>query len=124
MADVADRAFAQVEIRRLERAHRAAVIARIQADVQCGMHRAVVGELEQLVNIWPDDETVRVLLVICLFRSGRVVEASLACTAAVRAALDNGLDSRSLAALQLDVLNGTLLHTGVPHLPMTATFVA
>jgi DNA-binding SARP family transcriptional activator len=41
LADAADRAFAQPDIRRLENSYRAAVIARIQADLQstyCGVH--------------------------------------------------------------------------------------
>jgi DNA-binding SARP family transcriptional activator len=118
LADAAGRAFAQAEIRRLESSYRAAVIAKVQADVQRGMHRAVIGELEAMAATWPDDEAVRVLLVICLYRSGRPAEAARACRAAVEAALEQGLDSRLLSMLQRDVLSGSLPAAGLPHLPL------
>lgn len=113
-ADAAGRAFAQAEIRRLESAYRAAVIARVQADVQRGLHGATIGELEELSARWPDDEAVRELLVVCLYRSGRMAEAAQACRAAIEMALEHGLDSRRLAALQRDVLTGSLAEPGLP----------
>jgi DNA-binding SARP family transcriptional activator len=117
LADVADRPFAQAEIRYLESIYRAAVVTRLQADVQRGLYRAVIGELEAMTARWPDDEEVRVLLVICLYRSGRAAEAAQACRAAVEAALEHGLDSRRLAVLQHDVLTGSLPGAGLPYLP-------
>ncbi len=117
LADAANRAFAQVEIRRLESTYRAGLTARVQADVQRGMHGAVVGELEAMAVMWPDDGTVWVLLIICLYRCGRLAEAARACRTAVEAALAHGLDPRGLWALQRDVLTGSLPDTGLPHLP-------
>jgi DNA-binding SARP family transcriptional activator len=117
LADVADHAFAQDEIRRLEGMHRAALVGRFQADIQRGLYRAVIGELESMARLWPHDEEIRVLLVICLYRSGRSAEAAQACRAAVAAALEHGLDSPRLTALQFDVLSGSLSAVGLPHMP-------
>ena len=116
LADAAGHAFAQADIRRLESTYRAALIARAQADVHSGLHRAVIGELEAMTARWPNDEAVHVLLVICLYRSGRPAEAARACRAAIEATLEQGLDSRRLTALQRDVLTGTLPAVGLPHL--------
>jgi hypothetical protein len=80
------------------------------------MYQAVVGELEQLARVWPEDEAVRVLLAICLYRAGRVAEAAQACREAIGTALDHGLDARSLTALQRGILNGELPETGLPYL--------
>lgn len=120
LADAADRAFAQGEIRRLESSYRAALIARVQADTQRGLHRSVIGELEAMSARWPDDEAVRELLVVCLYRSGRTAEAARACRAAIEAALEHGLDSRRLAALQREVLNGSL-PVGLPRISLHST---
>lgn len=117
LADVADRAFAQGEIARLESSYRTAQLARVQADVQRGLHRTVIGELEAMTRAWPDDEIVSLLLVICLYRSGRSAEAARACRTAIETALEYGLDSRRLTALQLDVLSGSLPPAGLPHMP-------
>jgi len=108
LADAAGRAFARHEVSQLESTYRAAILARIQADAQCGLHSAVIGELEALAQAWPADEAVHELLIACLYRSGRAAEAARACRAAVQAVQAEGLDSRRLAALQADVLNGTL----------------
>jgi len=117
LADVADRAFAQAEIVRLEGSYRVALLARVQADVQRGLHRTVIGELEVMADLWPDDEMVSLLLVICLYRSGRSAEAARACRAAIEVTLEHGLDPRRLAALQLDVLSSSLPSAGLPHMP-------
>jgi DNA-binding SARP family transcriptional activator len=88
--------------------YRAALVARVDADAQCGRHRSIIGELEALADQWPDDEAVRVLLVTCLYRSGRTAEAARACRAAIEFTLDHGLESRRLATLQVEVLTGSL----------------
>jgi DNA-binding SARP family transcriptional activator len=108
LADVAGHSFAQAEIRRLEAVHRAALVARVRADVWCGLGLSVIGELQSLVERWPDDEDLRVLLVTGLYRSGRTAEAARACRAAVEFTVEHGLESRRLAALQMEVLAGTL----------------
>ena len=108
LADVAGHSFARAEIRRLEAVYRAALVARVRADVWCGLGLAVIGELQSLVERWPDDEGLRVLLVTCLYRSGRTLEAARACRAAVEFTVEHGLESRRLADLQMEVLAGTL----------------
>lgn len=115
LADAAGRAFARPEVSRLKSSYRAAVLARIQADAQSGLHSAVIGELEALAQDWPADEAVHELLITCLYRSGRAVEAARACRAVVEAVRAEGLDSRRLAALQADILNGTLPVAGASH---------
>jgi DNA-binding SARP family transcriptional activator len=117
LADVADRAFAQDEIVRLEGSYRTARLARVQADVQRGLHRTVIGELAAMADSWPDDEMVSLVLVICLYRSGRLAEAARVCRAAIETTLEHGLDPRRLTALQLDVLSGSLPSAGLPHMP-------
>lgn len=107
-ADVAGHSFAQAEIRNLEAVYHAALVARVRADVRCGHGVPVIGELESLVERWPNDEDLRVLLVICLYRSGRVAEAAHACRAAVEFTVEHGLELRRLTALQAQVLSGTL----------------
>jgi DNA-binding SARP family transcriptional activator len=108
LADVADYPFAQAEIRHLEAARRAALAARLDADVRCGRHGSIIGELQALVTRWPGDEALRELLVVCLYRSGRVAEAARACRDAVGFAVEHGLESQRLTALQRQVLTGTL----------------
>jgi len=108
LADVKAHSFAQAEIRRLEAVYRAALIGRVRADAWCGLGLSVIGELQSLVERWPDDEELRVLLVTCLYRGGRTAEAARACRSAVEFTLEHGLESRRLAALQMKVLAGTL----------------
>jgi DNA-binding SARP family transcriptional activator len=108
LADVAGHSFAQAEIRRLEAVYRAALVGRVRADAWCGLGLSVIGELQSLVERWPDDEELRVLLVTCLYRGGRTAEAARACRAAVEFTVEHGLESRRLAALQMAVLAGTL----------------
>lgn len=112
LADAAGYPFAQAEIRRLEAAYRAALVARVHADAQCGLERSIIGEVEALVGRWPDDEALRVLLVTCLYRSGRTAEAARACRDAVEFTLQHGLEPRRLTALQTEVLTGTLPEPG------------
>jgi DNA-binding SARP family transcriptional activator len=112
LADVAGRSFAQAEIRRLEAAYRAALVARVDADAQCSLDGSVIAELEAMAERWPDDEAVRALLVTCLYRSGRTAEAARACRDAIEFALQHGLEPRRLAALQTEVLTGSLQSAG------------
>lgn len=117
LADVAGSPFAQPEIRRLEAAYRGALVARVQADARSGLDGSVIGELESLVERWPDDEALRVLHVTCLYDSGRMAEAARACRAAIEFAVERGLESRRLTVLQREVLTGTLRTTGVTSVP-------
>ena len=70
-ADVAYEAFAQQEIRRLDELRLGALEDRIAADLACGDHGAVVGELERLVGEQPLRERARGQLMLALYRGGR-----------------------------------------------------
>lgn len=108
LADVADRWFAQDEVARLEGVYRAAVMARIEADVELGRQREVTEEIAALTRRLPDDLGLRQLYVVALYRSARPVEAASACRDAVTVALEHGLDVAELTMLQRKVLQGTL----------------
>ncbi|MFW2382248.1 MAG: extracellular solute-binding protein [Acidimicrobiales bacterium] len=67
--------FAQTEIARLEELRLEAVEARIEADLERGMARELVSELETLVRQHPLREDLTAKLMVALFRSGRQAEA-------------------------------------------------
>jgi DNA-binding SARP family transcriptional activator len=117
LADAAGRPFARDWIEHLGERRRQAMIARAAADVGAMRHADVTGELERMVRQWPDNDVVRTLHAIALYRSGRPSGAAVACQDAIRAAQAQGLDSPRLHVLQRDVLKGTLPETGLPHLP-------
>ena len=71
LVDFAYEPFAQAEIARLDELRLAAIEARIDADLRCGRHSAVVSELEALVNEQPHREGFRRELMLALYRSGR-----------------------------------------------------
>jgi len=75
LADFAYEPFAQAEIARLNELRLAALQARIDADLECGRHAALVPELEALVNEHPHREGFRRELMLALYRSGRQGEA-------------------------------------------------
>jgi DNA-binding SARP family transcriptional activator len=117
LADAAGRPFARDWAEHLGERRRQAMIARVAADVGAMRHADVTAELERMVRQWPDNEVVRTLHAIALYRSGRPSGAAAACQDAIRAAQAQGLDSPRLHLLQRDVLKGTLPETGLPHLP-------
>jgi DNA-binding SARP family transcriptional activator len=82
--------FAQAEIARLDELRLTAVEARIDADLACGRHAALVPELEGLVKEHPHREGFRRQLMLALYRSGRQGEA-LDVYTDTRAALDADL---------------------------------
>lgn len=108
LADAGSRPFARAQIARLENTHRTAVITKLKADISLGQHREATGELEALAMTWPEDGEVWRLLVICLYRSERPIEATRACRQAIRALLSQGLNDRHLQELQHDMLTGSL----------------
>jgi DNA-binding SARP family transcriptional activator len=124
LADVANRSFAAVEVRRLEALHRAAWSARVEADVGLGLHGEVTGELEAMLARWPDDQGLRRLLIVSLYRAGRVADAARVCREGITLALGCGLDVTGLHALQRDLLRpagtglsdgrSSLHHAGLP----------
>jgi DNA-binding SARP family transcriptional activator/streptogramin lyase len=75
LADFAYEPFAQAEIARLNELRLAALESRIDADLECGRHAALVPELEALVNEHPHREGFRRELMLALYRSGRQGEA-------------------------------------------------
>jgi DNA-binding SARP family transcriptional activator len=75
LADLAFEPFAQGEIRRLEELRLDALEQRIDADLELGRGREVVGELEGLVQMHPLRERLRGQLMLALYRSGRQAEA-------------------------------------------------
>ena len=75
LADFAYEPFAQSEIRRLEELRLSTLEERIDADLECGRHAELVGELEALVAEQPFREQLRGQQMVALYRSGRQAEA-------------------------------------------------
>jgi DNA-binding SARP family transcriptional activator len=71
LADLGGYDFADRERRRLEELRFAAVLERIEADLQVGLHSELVAELESLTLHHPLDQRLRALLMTALYRSGR-----------------------------------------------------
>jgi predicted ATPase/DNA-binding SARP family transcriptional activator len=67
--------WAQAEITRLSEARLAAFEDRVAADLECGRHTEMVGELEAAVAEAPLRERLRGELMLALYRSGRQAEA-------------------------------------------------
>jgi DNA-binding SARP family transcriptional activator len=106
LADVADAAFAQPEIARLEELRLGAIEGRVEADLACGRHTELVGELRALVGEHPLRERLWASRILALYRAGRQAEA-LAAYQELRRTLSEevGLDpSPELAALERAVL--------------------
>ncbi len=75
LSDLAYEPFAQGAIARLEAAHLDALEDRLAADLALGRHRALIGELEGLVDAHPERERLLGALMLGLYRSGRQTEA-------------------------------------------------
>jgi DNA-binding SARP family transcriptional activator len=75
LADFPYEPFAQSEISRLEDLRLAATEARIEAELALGRHAELVAELEGFVAQHPLRETLRIQLMLALYRSGRQAEA-------------------------------------------------
>src|SRR5262245_4001490 len=88
LADFAYEPFAQSEIRRLEELRLVTLEERVDADLECGRHAELVGELEPLVEQHPFRERLRGQLMLALYRSGRQAEAVQAYHDARRALVD------------------------------------
>jgi DNA-binding SARP family transcriptional activator/ABC-type glycerol-3-phosphate transport system substrate-binding protein len=73
--DLAYEAFVQPEVRRLGDLRLGALEDRIAADLACGAHAAVVGELPGLVAENPLRERMRGQLMTALYRAGRQADA-------------------------------------------------
>ena len=70
-ADLAMEPFALAATRELEEERLAALETRIDADLACGRHSELVGELTSLVRAHPLREQLRAQLMLALYRSGR-----------------------------------------------------
>ena len=75
LVDLADLASALPEAARLEERRLEVTEDRIEADLACGRHREVVGELELLTGLHPLRERLWGQRMIALYRSGRQAEA-------------------------------------------------
>ncbi|HVW33928.1 MAG TPA: BTAD domain-containing putative transcriptional regulator [Acidimicrobiia bacterium] len=75
LADVAATPFAAAEATRLEEARLSALEERIDADLACGRHGALVGELAALTRQHPLRERLWGQRLVALYRSGRQAEA-------------------------------------------------
>jgi DNA-binding SARP family transcriptional activator len=93
LADFAFEPFAQTAIGRLDELRVSAFEGRIEADLACGRHGELVGELESLVREHPLREGLRGYLMLALYRAGRQAEALAAYQEARRALVDDlGID--------------------------------
>ena len=106
LADVGDEGFAQPEIARLEDLRLACLADRIDADLACGRHAEMVGELEALVRQHPLRERLRGQLMLALYRTGRQADALEAYRSAYEALVDGlGIEpSPELRALEAAIL--------------------
>ena len=106
LTDLAYEPFAQAEIARLEELRAAATEKRIDADLACGRHAELIGELESLVAQHPLWERLRSQLMLALYRSGRQADA-LAAYRKARRELSEGLGlepGEELRALEQAIL--------------------
>ncbi len=106
LADFAFEPFAQAPAARLEELRLATLEERIDADLACGRHTELVGELESLVREHPLRERLRGQLMLALYRSGRQAEALDVFQAGRRALVDElGIDpSPALQRLERAIL--------------------
>jgi DNA-binding SARP family transcriptional activator len=99
LADLAYESFAQTEAVRLEELRLEALEGRIEADLDAGRHRELVGELEALTVGHPLRERLRGQLMLALYRSGRQAEA-LEAYRSMRRMLSDDLGLEPSPALQ------------------------
>jgi DNA-binding SARP family transcriptional activator len=99
LADLAPDSFAQTEIARLEELRLEATEYSVEAGLGLGRHRELASTLETLVTRHPLRETLRMQLMVSLYRSGRQAEA-LAAYQAARAYLRDEVGLEPSPALQ------------------------
>jgi DNA-binding SARP family transcriptional activator/ABC-type branched-subunit amino acid transport system substrate-binding protein/streptogramin lyase len=88
LADLATESFAVASTHALEEERLAALESRIDAELACGLHAELVGELTSLVRKHPLREHLRAQSMLALYRSGRQADALEAYTDARRALVD------------------------------------
>jgi DNA-binding SARP family transcriptional activator len=111
LVDVAHDGFAQPEIARLEDLRLTCISERVDADLACGRHAVLTGELEALVRQHPMRERLRGQLMLALYWSGRQADA-LAVYRAARRALVDGLGIEP--SPQLRAVEAAILRQDVP----------
>ena len=99
LADVRDERFAAPEIARLDDLWLACLAERVDADLACGHHAEVAGELEARVREHPLHERLHGQLMLALYRAGRQADA-LAAYRSARDALVDGLGIEPSPALR------------------------
>src|SRR6266511_1693286 len=106
LEDLAFEPFAQEEARRLEEARLTVLEERIDAELELGQARELVGELEELVGQHPLRERLHGLLMRALYGAGRQADALAAYQQARRVLVDElGLEpSDELRALEQAIL--------------------
>jgi YVTN family beta-propeller protein len=107
LSDFAYEEFAREDIERLDELRVAALIDRIEADLQLGRHETLISEVETLVAQNPLQERLRGQLMLALYRSGRQVEALQVYQATRQALLEQlGIEpGESLRRLERAILN-------------------
>ena len=75
LADVAEAPSARAEAARLEETRMSALEARLEADLACGRHGELVGELEAVTQTHPLRERFWQMRMLALYRAGRQAEA-------------------------------------------------
>ena len=75
LADVADEGVLAAEASRLDELRLVVLERRIEADLACGRHADLVGELDALVAQYPLREQPRALQMLALYRCGRQADA-------------------------------------------------
>ena len=105
-AEVSHAGFAQPEIARLADLRLTCLGERLDADLACGRHAEVTGELDALVRDHPLRERFRGQLMLALYRTGRQAEALAAYRDARRALVDGlGIEpSPELRAMEAAIL--------------------
>ena len=106
LRDLADAGFAHGEATRLQEGRLAALEAKVDAELACGRHREVIGELDTLCREHPLRERFWAQRMTALYRAGRQAEALRAYQdLRVHLADELGLEpSPELARLEADVL--------------------
>src|SRR6266511_3039302 len=119
LAEFAYEPFAQAEISRLEDLRLGAAEDRMEAELACGNHAQVAGELEALVAEHPFRERLRAQLMVALYRSGRQAEALEAYRRGREVLVEElGIDpSLELAELEGRILRQDPALLGPPRLP-------